>query len=86
MTLTTSSSKEKKLDISKLLGPNGKLLPEEEECCRKNNLCMTCGSSKHAMDDCPLCKLQVHTMQLESVEESHSDDSLSEAESSDSPN
>ncbi len=48
-----SSSKPNKPDLSKVLGPDGKLLPEEKECHKKNDLCMVCGNKGHYSDKCP---------------------------------
>ena len=47
-----SSSKSNKLDLSKILGPDSKLLPEEKEHCKQNNLCMVCGKKGHFSDKC----------------------------------
>jgi hypothetical protein len=39
-------------DLSKILGPDGKLLPEEKAHCEKLGLCTYC-AEKHAMENCP---------------------------------
>src|SRR5258707_1174925 len=36
-----------------ILGPDGKLKPEEHKCHRENNLCMMCRKPGHAMPTCP---------------------------------
>jgi hypothetical protein len=51
-TPSVSTSREKKPNISKNLGTDSKLLPEEKECHKKNNLCLICTSDKHFMNDC----------------------------------
>ena len=82
---STSASKPKKTDLTKILGPDGKLLPEERERRRKNNLCMICGSDKHFVDKCPSNKdkAQGRSAHLDDVqEESLSEGSASEAEAS----
>lgn len=48
-----SSSKSNKPDLSKILGPDGKLLPEEKERRKQNDLCMVCGEKGHYSDKCP---------------------------------
>jgi len=85
-TPTASSSKPSKSDISKVLGPDGKLLPEEKERRKKNNLCLICASKEHFVDKCPQRKepTQARAATLETVDED--DGSPSEAESSDVPN
>src|SRR5260221_10166171 len=37
----------------RILGPDGKLKPEERKRCRENNLCMMCGKPGHATPACP---------------------------------
>src|SRR5258708_27253665 len=37
----------------RILGPDGKLKPEEHKHCRENNLCMMCGKPGHATPACP---------------------------------
>jgi len=49
---TPSAPSSSKNDLSKILGPDGKLLPSEKERRRKNNLCMICGSKDHFSDKC----------------------------------
>jgi hypothetical protein len=68
------------------LGPDGKLLPEEKERRKKNNLCLICASKEHFVDKCPQRKepTQARAATLETVDED--DGSPSEAESSDVPN
>jgi len=75
----------KKPDLSKILGTDGKLLPEERECRKKHGLCIVCGSNKHLVDACPSRKSQARAAQLDDVPEDQSDGSASEAESTDSP-
>ena len=77
--------KPKKTDLTKILGPDGKLLPEERERRRKNNLCMICGSDKHFADKCPSNKdkAQGRSAHLDDVQEdTFSEDSASEADAS----
>jgi Ty3 transposon capsid-like protein len=57
-TPSASTFKAKKPDLSKVLGPDGKLLPEEKERRKKNNLCMICASKDHFSDKCPSRKNQ----------------------------
>ena len=89
---TASSSAPKTSDLSKVLGPDGKLLPEEKERRRKNNLCLMCGSKDHFVDKCPTRQdsTRGRAANLASINEegSHSEpeSSPSEAESSESPN
>jgi hypothetical protein len=85
-TPSASAPKVKKPNISKNLSPDGKLLPEEKEHCRKNNLCMICASNKHFLDDCPLCKPQAKAMLLDPIAEDQGEGSTSKAESSELPN
>jgi hypothetical protein len=85
-TPSASAPKVKKPNISKNLSPNGKLLPEEKERCRKNNLCMICASNKHFLDDCPLRKPQAKAALLDPVAEDQGEGSASKAESSELPN
>ena len=39
--------------ITNLLGPNGKLTPEECKCCLDNKLCLHCRKIGHMVSDCP---------------------------------
>lgn len=81
--------KSKKPDLSKILGPDGKLLPEEKERRRKNDLCMICGSKNHFADKCPSNKdkSQARAAHLEELdEEPESEASASEDDSSELPN
>ena len=49
-----SNDKPKKtVDISKFLGKDGKLTPEERQRRITNNLCLRCGGSGHKADACP---------------------------------
>ena len=80
-----ASGSSKKPDLSKILGPDGKLLPEEKECRKRNNLCIICGSKDHMADRCPSRKEVTHgrTAALDPVDEgSDANRSASEAESS----
>ena len=81
-TTPADASKPKGPDLSKILGPDGKLLPTEKECWRKNNLCLICASKDHHAEKCPShCEsTQARTATIEEL------DSLSEADASDSPN
>jgi hypothetical protein len=82
---SSSAPASKKTDLTKILGPDGKLLPEERERRRKNNLCMICGSDKHFVDKCPSNKdkAQGRSAHLDDVqEESLSEDSAPEADAS----
>ena len=89
---TASSSMPKTSDLSKVLGPNGKLLPKEKEHCCKNNLCLMCRSKEHFVNKCPNRQDSTHghAANLASIDEegSHSEpeSSPSEAESLESPN
>ena len=84
--LSAPAPKFKKADIASLLGPDGKLLPEERERRRKNNLCMICGSKHHFADKCPSNK-QARAAHIEEVdEEPDSEGSVSEEEPSELPN
>jgi hypothetical protein len=79
----------KKPDIAKVLGPDRKLLPEEKECCRKNNLFLICTSMDHFSDKCPSHKdnSKACAATLEAIDEGdQSEGSASEAESSEYPN
>ena len=86
----SSSSKGKKPNLTNVLGPDGKLLPEEKERRKKNNLCLICASKDHYSDKCPSRKapIKAHAAALEPIEDTdeQSEDSASEAESSESPN
>ena len=83
-TPAASSSKPNKLDLSKVLGPDRKLLPEEKERRKKNDLCLVCGGKGHFSDKCPHRKESVHARaaNLEVIEES--EDTSPGAESDDS--
>src|SRR5258706_901123 len=86
---SASPSKPKKPDLSKILGPDGKLLPEEKERRRKNDLCMICGSKNHFAKKCPSNKdrTQGCAAHLEEVEEEpNNEGSPSEDSSSEPPN
>lgn len=48
----TASTRDKSKDLSKVLGPDGKLLPEEKARREKLGLCFYC-AEKHATDQCP---------------------------------
>src|SRR5258707_12185609 len=37
----------------RIMGPDGKLKPEEHKCRRENNLCMMCGKPGHTTPACP---------------------------------
>jgi len=78
--------KSNKPDLSKVLGPDGKLLPEEKERRKQNDLCMVCGDKGHFADKCLQHKeaAQAHAVTLDDIEES--EDSSSGAESSASQN
>ena len=76
------ASKPKGPDLSKILGPDGKLLPAEKERHRKNNLCLICASKDHHAKQCPSrhdCT-PARTATIEEV------DSSSEAEAEETPN
>ena len=85
-----SSSKSKKPDFSNVLGPDGKLLPEEKERRKQNNLCLVCGSEGHFSDKCPHRKAptKARAADLEPItdEDEQAQGSVSEAELSSSPN
>lgn len=85
-----SASKAKKPDLSNVLGPDGRLLPEEKERRKKNNLCLICALKDHFSDKCPSRKTPVkaRAAALEDIPDGDesSDGSLSEAESSEAPN
>ena len=87
---SSSSSKGKKPDLTNVLGPDGKLLPEEKEHCKKNNLCLICTSKDHYSDKCPSRKAPIKACMaaLKPIEDTdeQSEDSASKAESSESPN
>jgi hypothetical protein len=85
----SSSSASKKPDLSKVLGPDRKLLPEEKERRKKQGLCIICASKDHMAERCPSRKssTQGRAATLEPVSEGHlSEGSASEAESSESQN
>jgi len=86
---SASPSKPKRTDLSSILGPDGKLLPEEKERRCKNDLCMICGSKNHFADKCPsnkdkTCGRSAHLEEL--VEEPDTEGSISEDESTELPN
>ena len=88
-TLSSPSPRPKSQDLSKILGPDGKLLPEEKEHHKRLGLCIICSSKAHMLDKCPSHKepAQGRAAYLDSVFEQSADvDSTSEAESSDSQN
>ncbi len=88
-TPTASSSKSNKPDLSKVLGPDSKLLLEEKERHKKNDLCMVCSSKDHFADKCPQRKdsAQARAAAVEDIVETEElADSSSGAESSDSQN
>ena len=89
-TPAASSSKPKKPDFSDVLGPDGKLLPEEKERRKKHNLCLICASKDHFSDKCPSRKTpaKARAADLETIvdDDEQSIDSASEDESSGSPN
>src|SRR5258708_8440340 len=49
---TSASLQTKTKDLSNILGPDGKLMPEEKAHHEKQGLCLYCGE-KHATNDCP---------------------------------
>jgi hypothetical protein len=53
-TANTSNSGNKTNTISDLLGPDGKLKPEERQRRMDNNLCLRCGKSGHTVSNCPV--------------------------------
>jgi len=85
-----STSKVKKPDLSNVLGSDGKLLPEEKERHKKNNLCLICASKDHYSDKCPSrktpTKARAAVLETISDDKEQSRNSASEAESSESPN
>jgi len=89
-TPVASSSKAKKPDLSDVLGPDGRLLPEEKERRKKNNLCLICASKDHFSDKCPSRKTpaKARAADLEPLVEDDEQDfpSSSEDESSELPN
>ena len=50
---STSESKKSNPDLSSKLGKDGKLTPQERQCCLDKNLCLFCGVSGHMAKDCP---------------------------------
>ena len=50
----TSNSGNKANNISDLLGPDGKLKPEERQRRMDNNLCLHCGKPGHMVNNCPV--------------------------------
>ena len=89
-TPATSSSKSQKPDLSNVLGPDGRLLPEEKERRKKNNLCLICASGEHFSDKCPSRKTpaKARAADLETIadDDEQSVCSAASAESSGSPN
>jgi len=86
---SASLSKPKKTDLSSILGPDGKLLPEEKECRCKIDLCMICGSKNHFADKCPSNKdkMRGRSAHLEElVREPNIEGSASEDKSMELPN
>ena len=84
-TAAPSPSKVKKPDLSKVLRPDGKLLPEEKDRHKCLGLCIICAAKDHMSDKCPSCKdVQGRSTQLDPISEDGG--SESEAESSESPN
>jgi len=63
-TASTSATPENKPNlIANLLGPDGKLTPEEHKCRLDNKLCLHCGKLGHMVSDCPQClkpKVKAH--------------------------
>ena len=76
------ASKPKGPDLSKILGPDGKLLPAEKERRRKNNLCLICASKDHHAEQCPSRRDRTPACAA-TIEEV---DSSSEAEAEETPN
>ena len=76
------TTKPKTPDLSKILGPDGKLLPAEKDRRRKNNLCLICAAKDHHAEQCPSRRerTQARTATIEEVTSS------SDAEASDDPN
>lgn len=76
------TTKTKAPDLSKILGPDGKLLPAEKERRRKNNLCLICAAKDHHAEQCPSRRerTQARAATIEEVTSS------SDAEASDDPN
>jgi hypothetical protein len=50
---TTSATPAKNNTIANLLGPDGKLKPEERQRRMDNNLCLRCGKTGHMVNECP---------------------------------
>ena len=50
---STSESKKSNPDLSSKLRKDGKLTPQERQCCLDKNLCLFCGASGHIAKDCP---------------------------------
>jgi len=50
----SSNSGNKTNSISDLLGPDGKLKPEERQRRMDNNLCLRCAKAGHKVNDCPV--------------------------------
>jgi len=72
--------------LSKVLGPNGKLLPKEKEHCKKHGLCIICALKDHMADKCPLHNEKAHGKVAQIDPLSKGDNLAHEAELSDSPN
>jgi hypothetical protein len=76
----------KKPNLSKFIGPEGKLLPEEKERHKMNSVCVICAPKDHMADKCPARKGQVHSKVAHIEPLIEEEDSAPEAEFSDSPN
>ena len=50
---TTSEQKEPTPNLSPKLSKDGKLMPQEHQCCLNNKLCLFCGTSRYITKDCP---------------------------------
>jgi len=49
---STSEQKEPASDALPKLGKDGKLTPQERQCCMDNKLCLFCGTAGHITKDC----------------------------------
>ena len=49
----SQSSSRNSASIADKLGKDGKLTPQERQCCFDNNLCMFCGGPGHSTKNCP---------------------------------